>query len=43
MVVQRVFGIEVAAIPTVDRIMANCEAQDAFARADPRRQAGAPQ
>ena len=42
-VVQRVFGIEVAAIPTVDRIMANCEAQDAFARADPRRQAGAPQ
>ena len=42
-VVQRVFGIEVAAIPTVDRIMAACEAQDAFARADPRSQAGAPQ
>lgn len=41
-VVRRVFGIEVAGIPTVDRVMATCEATDAFARADPRRQVGAP-
>ena len=41
-VVMRVFQIEVDAIPTVERIMAACERQDAFARADPRRQAGAP-
>jgi len=42
LVVMRVFKIEVAGIPTVDRIMATCEAIDAFAKADPRRQAGAP-
>ena len=42
-VVMRVFKIEVAGIPTVLRIMAACEKLDAFAKADPARQAGAPQ
>ncbi|MDQ6881207.1 MAG: maleylacetoacetate isomerase [Pseudomonadota bacterium] len=42
MVVMRVFKIEVTEVPTVDRIMAVCEKLDAFAQADPRRQAGAP-
>ncbi len=42
-VVMRVFKIEVADIPTVLRIMAACEELDAFAKADPRRQVGAPQ
>jgi maleylacetoacetate isomerase len=42
-VVMRVFKIEVAGIPTVLRIMAACEQLDAFARAEPSRQAGAPQ
>jgi maleylacetoacetate isomerase len=42
-VVMRVFKIEVAGIPTVLRIMAACEQLDAFAKADPGRQAGAPQ
>lgn len=41
-VVLRVFRIEIDAIPTVTRIMANCEALAAFQKADPRRQAGAP-
>ena len=41
-VVTRVFKITVANIPNVDRIMAHCEAQDAFARAAPGRQEGAP-
>jgi len=41
-VVTRVFKIEVDGIPTVRRIMANCEKLEAFTRADPRRQAGAP-
>jgi maleylacetoacetate isomerase/maleylpyruvate isomerase len=41
-VLMRVLKIEVAAIPTITRIVASCEAEDAFARADPRRQAGAP-
>jgi maleylacetoacetate isomerase len=41
-VVMRVFKIEVAEIPTVKRIMATCESLDAFAKADPRRQVGAP-
>jgi maleylacetoacetate isomerase/maleylpyruvate isomerase len=41
-VVMRVFKIEVAGIPTVLRIMAACEALDAFAKADPMRQVGAP-
>ena len=42
LVVMRVFKIEVADIPTVNRIMAACEQLDAFAQADPRQQAGAP-
>jgi maleylacetoacetate isomerase/maleylpyruvate isomerase len=41
-VVMRVFKIEVANIPTVTRIMAECEKLDAFANADPYRQVGAP-
>jgi maleylacetoacetate isomerase/maleylpyruvate isomerase len=41
-VVMRVFKIEVGGIPTVLRIMAECEKLDAFARAAPLRQAGAP-
>ncbi len=41
-VVMRVFKIEVAGIPTVHRIMAECERLEAFANADPRRQLGAP-
>lgn len=41
-VVMRVFKIEVADIPTVTRIMAECEKLDAFANADPYRQVGAP-
>lgn len=40
--VMRVFGIEVSGIPIVDGIIAACEAQEAFARAEPRRQFGAP-
>jgi maleylacetoacetate isomerase len=40
--VARVFKIEVARIPTVDGIMARCEAIEAFARANPMRQDGAP-
>lgn len=42
-VVMRVFKIEVANIPTVTRIMANCEKLEAFAKAAPARQQGAPQ
>ncbi len=41
-VVMRVFKIEVDGIPTVLRVLAACEELDAFAKADPRRQAGAP-
>lgn len=41
-VVMRVFKINVDDIPTVDRIMAACEALGAFAKADPMRQVGAP-
>jgi len=40
--VMQIFDIEVANIPTVDRIMARCEAIEAFAAADPYRQTGAP-
>ena len=43
LVVMRVFKIEVTDIPTAQRIMAACEQLDAFVKADPRRQAGAPQ
>ena len=42
-VVTRVFKIEVAGIPTISRIAALCEAHEAFAKADPMRQDGAPQ
>ncbi len=42
-VVMRIFKIEVAGIPRVLRVMAACEQLDAFAKADPSRQAGAPQ
>jgi maleylacetoacetate isomerase len=42
-VVTRIFKIEVAGIPTVQRIMAQCEELEAFAKADPMRQFGAPQ
>jgi maleylacetoacetate isomerase len=41
-VVMRVLEIDIPDIPTVHRIMATCEAMDAFAAADPRRQVGAP-
>jgi maleylacetoacetate isomerase/maleylpyruvate isomerase len=40
--VMRVFKIEVPGIPNIDRIIATCEQLDAFARAAPARQAGAP-
>ena len=41
-IVMRVFRIEVAGIPNVLRIVAACEAMDAFAQAAPGRQFGAP-
>lgn len=37
-----VFKIEVSGIPTINRIMATCMKQDAFVKAEPMRQAGAP-
>jgi maleylacetoacetate isomerase len=43
LVVMRIFKVEVADIPTAQRIMATCEQLDAFAKADPSLQAGAPQ
>lgn len=43
LVVMRIFKIEVSGLPTIERIMANCEAIEAFQRADPMRQRGAPQ
>ena len=42
-VVMRIFKIEVADIPTVHRVMAACEQLEAFAKAEPSRQVGAPQ
>jgi maleylacetoacetate isomerase len=42
LVVMRVFKVDVPDIPTVQRIMAACEKLDAFAKADPFKQAGAP-
>ncbi len=42
LIVMRVFKIEVSAIPTIERIMAACEAHEAFAKAAPARQEGAP-
>jgi maleylacetoacetate isomerase/maleylpyruvate isomerase len=41
-VVMRIFKIDVPNIPTIERIFAFCEAHEAFARAEPRRQVGAP-
>ena len=40
--VMPIFKIEVGGIPTVNRIMSKCMAQDAFVKAEPMRQAGAP-
>lgn len=40
--VMRVFRISVAGTPTIDRIVALCDSQDAFAKADPFNQQGAP-
>jgi maleylacetoacetate isomerase len=40
--VMRVFKISVAAVPTVDRIVALCDSHEAFAKAEPLRQEGAP-
>jgi hypothetical protein len=37
-----VFKITVPGIPTIDRIVYACEQLDAFAKADPYRQPGAP-
>ena len=41
-VVVRIFGIAVPGIPTVDRIIAECEMLPAFIQADPMKQVGAP-
>ncbi len=38
----RVFKLDVGAMPTLDRIAASCRALDAFQRAEPERQLGAP-
>ena len=40
--VMRVFTISVPGTPTIDRIMALCDAHEAFAKAAPMRQVGAP-
>jgi len=40
--VMRVFKIGVAGTPTIDAIVARCDAHEAFARAAPNRQVGAP-
>lgn len=40
--VMRMFNIAIADIPTIDRIVALCETQEAFARAAPLKQTGAP-
>ena len=40
--VMRVFKIDVPNIPTIDRIVVQCSTLDAFARAEPSRQVGAP-
>ncbi|MGC9269755.1 maleylacetoacetate isomerase [Acidiphilium sp.] len=42
LVVMRVFKVDVTAIPTIERIMRACEAQEAFAKANPLIQPGAP-
>jgi maleylacetoacetate isomerase len=38
----RMFKVELLCIPTIDRIMALCSSLDAFVRAEPARQVGAP-
>ena len=40
--VMRVFKVTVAGTPTIDRIIATCDAHEAFAKAAPSRQVGAP-
>ena len=40
-VMTRIFKIDVPSTPTVDRIMAACDAHEAFVKADPSRQKGA--
>jgi len=40
--VMDVFGVTVDGTPTIDRIIAACDAHEAFAKAAPRRQTGAP-
>ena len=40
--VMRVFKMTVPGTPTIDRIIATCDAHDAFAKADPFKQVGAP-
>ena len=40
--VMRVFKMTAPNTPTIDRIIANCDAHDAFAKADPFKQVGAP-
>jgi maleylacetoacetate isomerase len=40
--VMRVFKISVVNTPAIDRVMRACDAHEAFARADPLRQVGAP-
>ena len=40
--VTRVFKVVVPDTPTLDRIMANCDRHEAFMKADPKRQTGAP-
>lgn len=40
--VMRVFKVTVPGTPTIDRVMAACDAHEAFAKAEPSRQVGAP-
>lgn len=40
--VTRLFKMDFAGLPTIDRIVAECDAMEAFAKAAPMRQAGAP-
>jgi maleylacetoacetate isomerase len=41
--ITRVFKIKIDDTPTIDRIMANCDRHEAFMKADPSRQEGAPE
>jgi maleylacetoacetate isomerase len=40
--VMKIFKIPVEGVPTIERIVARCEENEAFAKADPFKQAGAP-